>query len=112
MVGPRPLNPLAWEFIVSSGGHLRHGDIFFLSGGGIQLSAFDRVDARGTEAWRAIRASGQLPGFLGWARFPWVAPASSPRSGPVKILDARYTRQATSGFGGATVQLTEETRLP
>jgi inner membrane protein len=110
MVGPMPLNPLAWEFVVSTGGRLRHGRLSFLDGAAPRFSQFDQADARESPEWQRIRASGQASGFVDWVRFPWSEPGSDFSSGPMRLFDARYVRRPTGGFATTTVELPPEGR--
>ena len=40
---------------------------------------------------------------MNWARFPYVEIEENENEITVYVLDARYTRERTSGFGGAKV---------
>jgi len=104
MVGPMPANPLAWDVIFIHDGRLRAAYFEWVKGG-LQVSSFEHREARSTEIWRRILATGEPAGFLGWTRFPWVEPEAS----EVFLMDARYTRERTRGFGGAVV---DRTALP
>lgn len=105
MVGPTPVNPFVWEFVARAHGRLRHGQLSWLDGGSFRLSTFDRSAAGASPLWAEIEASDQIPGFLDWARFPWLH-SESPDL--IRVLDARYAREITSGFGGTVVRLAGE----
>ena len=103
MVGPLPVNPLAWEYVVESEGRIRHGRVSWLHGSVLEPSGFDRPSARVSDLWQQLAASGQSPGFFVWARFPWME-----REGDrIYLMDARYARQRTTGFGGTVVRSPE-----
>ena len=61
--------------------------------------------ARRSPHWSAIRASGQSPGFLRWTRFPWLETEIHGDTRDVYLMDARYARHRTDGFGGASFEL-------
>ena len=105
MVGPVPANPLSWEFVVEQGGRLRHGHISWLGSSSLQFTDFERPDAKSSELWSEVENSGQSRGFLSWVRFPWMELAPGQAEGRVHIMDARYARTRTQGFGGTVINL-------
>ena len=105
MVGPMPGNPLAWEFVVEQGNRLRHGRISWLGDRLLRFTDFDRASARSSEFWMEVETSAQAAGFLSWVRFPWVEAHPGPTGTRLHIMDARYARARTRGFGGALVVL-------
>lgn len=101
MVGPLPVNPTAWEYVVESEGRIRHGRLSWLHGSVLEPSGFDQPSARHSALWPELETSDQSPGFFIWARFPWMD-----RDGDqIYLMDARYARQRTTGFGGTVLQL-------
>ena len=109
MVGPIPANPLSWEFVVQQGGQLRHGRMSWLGDRSLRFSDFEHPDARSSDLWPDIEDSGQSRGFLSWVRFPWIEVAPDPSGSRLHIMDARYSRRRTSGFGGTAIILPAET---
>lgn len=105
MVGPMPARPWAWEFVVEHDARLRHGTLSWLAGSALHFSSFDRPSARSSALWREIEASGQVPGFLDWARFPWLELAPAGEAQSRYLMDARYARRRTLGFGGTLITL-------
>jgi len=105
MVGPVPANPTVWEFVVEQEGRLRHGYLTWLGDRSLTFAEFDRRAGRSHDLWPEIEDSGQSSGFLSWARFPWLEIDSSAAGGRVHVMDARYARRRTSGFGGTVVTL-------
>lgn len=105
MVGPIPAHPTAWEFVVEQEGRLRHGTFDWLDSGSLAFSGFDRPPARTDELWPEIERSGQSTGFLSWARLPWLEADSTETGRRVHLMDARYVRSRTRGFGGTVVTL-------
>jgi inner membrane protein len=109
MVGPIPANPLAWEFVVEQDSRLRHGRASWLGDRFLRFSDFDRATARSSELWLEAQRTGQAAGFLSWVRLPWVEVDPGPTAIRMHIMDARYTRAPTAGFGGALVTLPADT---
>jgi hypothetical protein len=108
MVGPVPANPLSWEFVVEQSGRLRHGKISWLGDRSLEFSEFDRPAARASELWPDIEGSGQSEGFLSWVRFPWMEVTPGDSEGQLHIMDARYARVWTRGFGGTMITLPDK----
>jgi inner membrane protein len=99
MVAPMPANPLAWDVVFVSGGSLRSATWDWRRSD-FAPSDFERTWAPSTPLWAEILEAGEPAGFLGWARFPWVE-----RDGEaIYLMDARYTRERTTGFGGAVIE--------
>ena len=105
MVGPLPANPLGWELVARSGDRIHTGRFSWLGGDRLELAddVFHAADS--FDAWDEILASGQARGFLGWARFPWLEESGT---GQFHLMDARYVRRRSTGFGAAEVQLPGE----
>lgn len=112
MVGPLPANPSTWEFVVRANGHLRHGRIDWFGEREISFSPFQATDARDSALWEDVERTGQIPGFLHWARFPWLPPTPPNSQGIVWLLDARYARDLGAGFGSAAVILPSASGSP
>jgi inner membrane protein len=102
MVGPMPANPLLWDVLLEDEeGYYRYG-------------AFDWQDAtlRLTDprlravdpAWLDEKGNDQVPGFLRWRRFPWIEDQAPAPDGRIYVMDARYARERTTGFGGAVIE--------
>ena len=105
MVGPVPVNPLAWDIVASSGDHYRYGRFTWSPKGSLELADAELPKAESSDLWSEIAASGQAPGFLRWVRFPWLEVEADGTTRRVYLMDARYRRQRTRGFGGATIEL-------
>jgi inner membrane protein len=110
MVGPVPADPLSWDVVATTDNDLRWGVYswrrgFWLTEGRLELVdvAIQRAESR--PVWREIVASGQEEGFLGWVRFPWLVEETGPEGRSVYVMDARYARAPTTGFGGARITL-------
>jgi inner membrane protein len=99
MVGPLPARPWTWEFVAQYDQRLRHGTVSWIEGGSVQLTDFDQPTAQSSALWPEILASDQQPGFLGWARFPWMVVDEVGGARRIEVMDARYTRRPGRGFG-------------
>ena len=105
MVGPVPANPLAWDVVAESGDHYRYGRYTWSRQGSLALSDAELPAAVSSDLWSEIATSGQTPGFLRWVRFPWLEVEADDTLRRVYLMDARYRRQRTRGFGGAIIEL-------
>ena len=112
MVGPVPANPLAWDVVAISDDDFRYGRFTWSGKGSLDLTDTALPAAEFSPLWSEIEASGQAPGFLRWVRFPWLEIEADGTARRVYLMDARYTRKRTSGFGGAAIELPQaDTRL-
>ena len=116
MVSPMPANPFAWDVVFVDDDRVHSGRFDWLSGRGLTLSGFDQPYGPATDLWSRILARGEPAGFLGWARFPWIETNGNEMGGgemrgsengktEIHLMDARYARVRTTGFGGATIFL-------
>jgi inner membrane protein len=106
MVGPVPADPWSWDVVAIDGDELRWGSYSWRRGSGLTRGRLEMVDtpvprADSQPVWREIVTSGQEQGFLGWARFPWLIQENGAEGRLVYVMDARYARSRTTGFGGA-----------
>ena len=104
LVAPMPANPLHWDVVFSHRETL-HAGRFDWREGGLVLGGFERPVAAASDLWPRIEELGEPAGFLRWTRLPWLEEA--PEEGYVYLMDARYTRSRTTGFGGTRVLLEE-----
>lgn len=109
MVGPTPTNPLVWDVVVGLGNEYRFGRFRWTSSNKLDLADTSLPAARPAPIWSEIESSGQLEGYLSWVRFPWYEIEETESHRLVHIMDARYRRSRTEGFGGATVRLPKPT---
>ena len=98
MVGPMPANPLSWDVLFVAEGRLRAAHFTWLRRQTV-ISEFSHPEARTTELWPAIHEAGGPAGFLEWTRFPWIEVESD----EIFLMDGRYTRERTTGFGGTVL---------
>ncbi len=102
MVGPRPADPRVWDVVVESRHSIRVGRFRWTDATPLELAEAPLRAARADPLWNRIERSGAVPGFRGWARFPWLE--TEPVEGGLRVylMDARYVRRRTAGFGAAT----------
>jgi inner membrane protein len=105
MAGPVPANPFRRDLVVETEDAFRYGSWWALGEGGITLEPEVLAKVPPTPTVEAARRAPWIGGFLGWARFPFVEVESAGETDLVYLLDARYVRRRTSGFGGVVVRV-------
>lgn len=106
MVGPVPLRPLRHAVVVDTGARYRVGSYDWLSEPRLLLDRRPIDKPPWTEVVAAAFRAPCLQGMVRWVRFPWVEVEPTADGGHVvHLMDARYTRSRTSGFGGSSVRL-------
>jgi inner membrane protein len=105
MAGPVPLTLLTRDVLVETPDAYRYGILKLWPQPRLELEP--RVIPRPQKESLARRAlqSPSIQGFMNWARFPYVEIEENENGVTVYVLDARYTRERTAGFGGAKVVL-------
>ena len=104
MAGPTPANPLAWDIVVAADGVYRWGRYDWRHRS-LVMSQAELPAARSSPYWNEISASGQSAGFLRWTRFPWFETDPANLHTSIYLMDARYTRSRTGGFGATKIDL-------
>ena len=105
MVGPVPANPFLWDVVAESDDNYRYGRFSWSRQGSLELTDAVLPAAKSSNLWDEIELSGQSRGFLRWVRFPWLEIESDRTARRINLMDARYTRHRTSGFGSTTIEL-------
>ena len=105
MVGPTPANPLIWDVVADFGETYRWGRFDWRGEGTLVMTEGALPAARSSPLWPAIITSGQSPGFLRWVRFPWLEVEATDSGDRIHLMDARYTRWRSTGFGATTIEL-------
>jgi inner membrane protein len=105
MAGPVPLTPFTRDVLVETPDAYRYGSLEMWPPSRLELEP--RVIPRPAEIPVVTRAlqSPAIQGFMNWARFPFVELEENENDVTVYVLDARYTRERTRGFGAAKVVL-------
>lgn len=118
MVGPLPYNPFVRDVVARVGDAYRVGRFYWLPTPRLKLTDTLPLPPP-SPALTAARSASCVQGFLTWVRFPYAQVETGIREGSgngestgpgttVYLLDVRYTRRPTSGFGGAVVTLGED----
>ncbi len=112
LVGPAAARPFARQVVFATPEAYHFGTYDFLSRPRFHLDAATltpvgthRASADTDRAVQAALAAPCLRGMVGWARFPWAAVAQDDEGYVVQVMDARYVRRPTEGFGGSRVRL-------
>ncbi len=106
MVGPLPLRPLSHAVVIDTGTEYRVGSYEWFSEPRLLLDRRPLAKPPWTGPVAAAFRAPCLQGMVGWVRFPWVEIEQTEDGGHiVHLMDARYTRSRTSGFGGSSVRL-------
>jgi inner membrane protein len=105
MVGPTPMDPTTWQVVARSGAGYRLGRYRAVAGseGGIVWESELEPGPPGrpsTAAWSDRRVAG----FALWVRFPYHRIVVKEGERFVYLLDARYTSEPTTGFGGVRLR--------
>jgi inner membrane protein len=109
LAGPQPLDPLTRDIVAAGEKGYLVGRFRWLGEPRLVLS--DQLLPRGDEESAVVRAALAAPcvqGMVQWLRYPIFSVEPSASGWDVWILDARYTRQRTTGFGGARVELSRD----
>ena len=109
MVGPDRVHPLVRLAVVPAGDGYRVGSFHAfrrprlrLAAAALPLRTPRTLDPAVVEAARAAPC---VRGMMSWVRYPFYDVETTGDGYLVYILDARYVRGRTRGFGGATVEL-------
>lgn len=104
MVGPLPLTPLTRDVVVETADGYRFGRFDWTARPRLELAGRLPKPVAGEVVERAL-ADPCVRGFMNWARFLVVEVEEGNDAFDVYLLDARYTRTRTRGFGGTHVRI-------
>jgi inner membrane protein len=109
MVGPMPMNPLRWQVVAQGAGGYLVGEHHLDGGGTLWSAPVERGPAAAAieEAW----SEPSVAGFARWVRFPFHRVLHEERGPVAYLLDARYTTEPTTVFGGVRVDLAQDRAL-
>lgn len=105
MVGPVAVDPLRRDVVVATDREYHHGFFDWRRRPHLVLAAETLPKPPATPVIEAALGAPGLQGLVDWARFPFVEIDDLGDAYRVFLLDARYTRTRTNGFGGGSVVL-------
>jgi inner membrane protein len=103
MVAPMPINPLRKDVLFRTGENYRYG-VYDWIGDELRISPAELRRPDDSALWREASTAPEISGFMSWTRFPWYHVETDDKHVRVFIMDARYSRSVTTGFGGAVVE--------
>lgn len=110
MVGPVPADLTRWDVVARTGDGYRHGRWSWLPRPELELrGSIPLPDTRDPRVAAALRAPG-VRGTVAWMRFPFVEVEPVGDGHLVHLMDARYVRRRSRGFGTARVRLDAQGR--
>lgn len=108
MVGPLPVNPLRREVVAATSEEIRVGTFGWLDSPRFRLEGRSLPRPPHSPVVEAAIGASCVRGLVAWARFPFVEVERRAQGWEVFILDARYARRRTQGFGGGRVLLDDQ----
>lgn len=105
MVGPVPLDPFDRQVVARRPGEVLTGRFSWLPAPRLKLDPEPFALPPPTDAVREALTAPQAAGLTGWVRFPVFEVEHAAEGTTVWVLDARYTRRRTTGFGGTAVRI-------
>lgn len=108
MVGPVPVTPFVKDVVAQTPEGYRYGKARLLPRFELELTPKTLPLLEESPAVQEAIAAPTVRGFMNWARFPFADVEESTTGFTVYLLDARYTRSRTVGFGAARVEVSKE----
>jgi len=107
MVGPLPVDPFRRDVLAEVPGGYRYGRLDLLDRASFALKPplLEKPPPAVVDA--SLRAA-EVRGAVSWMRFPFAEIDERPDGYTVYLLDARYVRRRTDGFGSAVLFLHRE----
>jgi len=110
MVGPEPANPFSWDVVADLGDRYVHGMLHGFRPRVLTLAPEPILKPTPSPILDAARAAPQVQGALAWMRFPYAEIEETRDGWTVWLLDARYVRVRSRGFGSAVVRVPRQDR--
>ncbi len=107
MVGPVPINPFIRDVLVATPESYRHGSLELFPRVELRLEPTEIIRPRNSRLLDEALLSPQVRGFKNWVRFPFVELEKVPSGCVIHIMDARYTRARSRGFGAVSIPMNE-----
>ena len=108
MLGPVPVTPFVKDVVAETPGGYRYGKARLLPRFELELVPQTLPLLGESPAVQKAIASPRVSGFMSWARFPFAEVEETSSGYTVYLLDARYTRSRTVGFGAARVEVSKD----
>ncbi len=105
MVGPEATDPFHRQVVVETREGYRLGRLSWLERPRVALEPRIRPKPELTPAVRAALEAPSVRGFVTWMRYPTVEVERTGGGITVHLIDLRYARRGTGGFGTARVEL-------
>jgi inner membrane protein len=108
MVGPRPVVPFQKDIVIATPDAFRFGTLDLWPRARLRLSEVILWRTPNSPVVERALRQPAVRGFAVWARYIWARVDETPEGYRVRLMDARYVRDAseeTQGFGAATVWL-------
>ena len=111
MVGPVPGNPFRRDVLAEVPGGYRFGTLRLVGRPELEVQGrlIERLDP---EIADVSRDAPEIAGAVNWMRFPFADVQETADGYTVYLLDARYVRRRTDGFGSAVLYLDREELRP
>ena len=103
MVGPVPINPFVRDVVVATPESYKHGTLDLFPRVELHLESHDIPRLQNSRLMDEALEAPHVRGFKNWVRFPFVELEETPSGCVIHVMDARYTRARTRGFGAAVV---------
>jgi inner membrane protein len=104
MVGPVPVNPFVRDVVVETPTAYKHGTLELFPKAALRLEPHEILRPQNSGLMEKALRSPEIRGFTNWMRFPFVELEETASGGCIfHIMDARYTRARSRGFGAASV---------
>mgnify|MGYP001822139104 CR=1 FL=1 len=107
IVGPVPINPFVRDVVVATPESYRYGSLEFFPRVELRLEPSEILRPRNSRLIDEALLSPQVRGFKNWVRFPFVELEKVPSGCVIHIMDARYTRARSRGFGAVSIPTNE-----
>ncbi|MEM7354402.1 MAG: metal-dependent hydrolase, partial [Acidobacteriota bacterium] len=110
MIGPVPVRPLRHVVVIDTAREYRFGTYDWLAEPRLEILAQTLPKPSEEPAVQAAFGAHCLRGMANWTRYPWVEIEEDENGTIVHVMDARYTRSRTAGFGGSSVRIGRDLR--
>ena len=108
MMGPVPVTPFVKDVVAQTPEGYRYGTARLFPRFELELAPKTLPLLEESPVVQKGIASPSVRGFMNWARFPFADVEENSLGFTVYLLDARYTRSRTLGFGAARVEISKD----